>query len=195
MPLFANLLGFFLLAAVPAVTVIYLLRRRYKRFDVPSLMFWDFPDQIRDGGRALNPEKLPPIFWLEILIVILCALAAATPYLLSKTHKQTLAIVVDGSASMSAHSDEISAYAGAWQSLKDEAKNPAWRDVVVIRAATNPERLDLADVLKNGWDVSAATADMSSAIDMARAQIPEDGHILVLSDAAPQNTADAATVE
>ena len=52
------------LAAVPALAAIYLLRNRFRRRPVSSLVLWRFQVQSKAGGARVNRLQLPLLFFL-----------------------------------------------------------------------------------------------------------------------------------
>ena len=67
------------LAAVPALTAIYLLRNRFRRRQVSSLVLWQFQVQSKAGGAKINRLQLPLLFFLELAALILLVVAATGP--------------------------------------------------------------------------------------------------------------------
>jgi Aerotolerance regulator N-terminal len=83
--------------ALPLLLVPYLIRRKPQRVVFSSLLLFVVPDK-RAGGRPLGKLRLPPIFFLQLLLLILVITALAEPVFSVRTSK--IAIVFDNSASM-----------------------------------------------------------------------------------------------
>lgn len=94
-------LAFALLSA--AIVVLYLLRLRRKERVVSSTLLWQ--ESLRDAQANAPWQKLRQslLMWLQIAVVILAALALARPAItVMSTQGQTIAIIMDASASMRA---------------------------------------------------------------------------------------------
>ena len=59
LPLFTYPLAFAGLAAVPVLVAIYLLRNRYRRRPVSSLMLWEDPRHSAEGGTRIRARLDP----------------------------------------------------------------------------------------------------------------------------------------
>jgi hypothetical protein len=85
------------LLALPLLLVPYLIRRKPRRVVFSSLMlFSQFGS--RASGRPLGKLRLPPIFFLQLLLLTLLILALGEPVFSVRASK--IAIVLDNSASM-----------------------------------------------------------------------------------------------
>jgi len=96
---FLSPLAFQLLYALPLLIVPYLLRERGKRVVVPALFLYrglSASARRRLWGRL----QLTPLFFLQLLILLLLIFAAAQPFL--SRHDEKVALVLDTSASMQA---------------------------------------------------------------------------------------------
>ncbi|HVO96239.1 MAG TPA: BatA domain-containing protein [Terriglobales bacterium] len=88
------LLGLF---ALPLLLIPYLIRRRPRRLIFSSLLFFmSGSEQIR--GRPWGRVHLPPIFFLQLLLLALLVLALSEPVF--SVRPTNIAIVLDNSASM-----------------------------------------------------------------------------------------------
>ena len=70
------------LASLPALAAIYILRNRFRRRPVSSLVLWRFHVQSKPGGAKIHRLQLPLLFFLELLgllllVVAVCACGAA----------------------------------------------------------------------------------------------------------------------
>jgi hypothetical protein len=68
------------LASLPALAAIYLLRNRFRKRTVSSLLLWNFQVPSKSGGAKVHRLQLPLLFFLELLALALLALAAAGPH-------------------------------------------------------------------------------------------------------------------
>ena len=148
-----------LLVALPALLVPYLFRRRARRVIVPCLFLYEgLATSARQGlwGRL----HLSPLFFLQLLILLLLILSAARPGVHSRSG--SVALVLDTSASMQARVDN-----GATR-LFDLAKQELWSSVQttpegarigLFTAAPTPQ--EIADIVVGG----ASTLFVPDAVD------------------------------
>ena len=61
------------LASLPALAAIYILRNRFRRRTVSSLLLWNFHVQSKAGGAKVHRLQLPLLFFLELLALVLAA--------------------------------------------------------------------------------------------------------------------------
>lgn len=96
---FLSPLAFRLLYALPLLVVPYLLRERGKRIVVPALFLYQgLPSSAR--RRLWGRLQLTPLFFLQLLILLVLVTAAARPFM--QRHGGKVALVLDTSASMQA---------------------------------------------------------------------------------------------
>ena len=111
-------LALFALATVPALAAIYLLRNRFRRRQVSSLVLWRFRVQAKSGGAKIHRLELPLLFFLELLALVLLVTAATGPHWKLPQSARPLIVVLDDSFSMRAVRDKVSAQARAKDFLK-----------------------------------------------------------------------------
>jgi Aerotolerance regulator N-terminal len=85
--------------ALPLLLIPYLIRRKPQRVIFSSLLLFSVPEK-RAGGRPWGRLRLPPIFFLQLLLLTLVIAALAEPVFSVRTSR--IAIVFDNSASMQA---------------------------------------------------------------------------------------------
>ena len=83
---FATPLGLLALAAIPAIIVIHIFRRRYPVRTIAGLFLWQTGLQTPAGGG--RPERLPvtPSLLLECLAALALALTFALAWVFQQTH-------------------------------------------------------------------------------------------------------------
>ena len=126
-PIFTHPLGFLSLLAIPGLVGIYLLRTRSRRYPVSSLMLWVNQRQARAGGLRVERLQTPLLFFLELLTLILLALAVAAPIIRTSRGAIPLIVVLDDSFSMLAGVDDTPrsrAIAALAKELDPEGLNP-----------------------------------------------------------------------
>src|SRR4051812_17600383 len=90
------------LVSLPALAAIYILRNRFRRRQVSSLMLWRFRVQSKEGGSRVNRLQLPLLFFLELLALFLLVTAASGPHWKLAQSTRPLIVILDDSLSMQA---------------------------------------------------------------------------------------------
>ncbi len=197
-PTFTLPLGFLSLLAIPGLVAIYLLRTRSRRYPVSSLMLWVNQQQAREGGLRVERLQTPLLFFLELLAIILLALAIAAPIIRTTQGAMPLMVVLDDSFSMLAGVDEtprIRAIAALEEQLAPQGFNLLANRRYAVRyvlAGTEPQVLnepartadEAIDQLK-AWRCLSPSADLGAAISFAAELGGQKTLILVLTDEPP----------
>src|SRR3954449_9928423 len=102
-PLTAAVIG---ATAAAALTAVYLLRNRFRRRAVSSLMLWRDAREAREGGTKVRRLHTPLLFFLELAALALLCLAAADPHVRTSQGARPLVVVLDDSFSMTAGGDD-----------------------------------------------------------------------------------------
>src|ERR1043166_4312997 len=97
------------LASLPALAAIYILRHRFRRRRVASLMLWRFQVQSKEGGARVHRLQLPLLFFIELLALLLLVVAATGPHWKLPRSTRPLVIVLDDSFSMRAADGGVTA--------------------------------------------------------------------------------------
>ena len=120
---FLSPLAFKLAYALPLLFVPYLLQERNKRLIVPALFLYrGLPSTTR--RRLWGRLHLTPLFFLQLLILLLFITAAARPFL--PRHAGKVAVVIDNSASMQAQAPATKS------SLFELAKQQAAEEIATL---------------------------------------------------------------
>lgn len=90
------------LAALPVLTIIYLLRNRSQTRIVSALFLWSSPLQAANQGQQLQKLQSSWLLLLELLILSLLIFAAANVHILWKTWNRATVLILDDSWSMQA---------------------------------------------------------------------------------------------
>lgn len=101
MPVLTVPLALLGLAALPALGAIYLLRNRYRRQSVSSLMLWVDQREAREGGSRVQRLRMPWLVLLELAVLAALVLAAVGPKVLA-SGAAPMVVVLDDSFSMGA---------------------------------------------------------------------------------------------
>ena len=172
------------LASIIPLILLYLLRPKPLQVVVPSLMFlMNIREEKKRFYTSITKLIKDPLFLIQLLVLILLALAAATPFIetqepLSGEHT---VIIIDASASMqtgSRFSDALSK-AGDYVSNTNTIILAENVPVTVLTDAGSQAAYETLDSLQP----KAVVADISSAVSAGmRALSQEGGRIVVISD-------------
>jgi hypothetical protein len=180
------------LAALPALAAIYILRNRFRRRQVSSLMLWQFRVQSKEGGARVNRLQLPLIFFLELLALLLLVTAAAEPHWKLAQSTRPLVVVLDDSFSMRATSDSASAQARAKEFLRKMFRFQPPPSTRLILAGKEPRSLGASErnwseveKLLAQWECWLPSASLDQAITLASEIGKQQANILVLTDHKP----------
>src|SRR5919199_392154 len=139
-PVFTYPLAFFGFLAVPALVAIYLLRNRFRRHPVSSLMLWLDERPPREGGTRVRRFQTPLPFLLGLLRIVPILLIAADPQVRAGQGGRPLVVVLDDSFSMRAGGAD-SARARGEQALREEFRRRMPYSVRFVLAGGRPQVL------------------------------------------------------
>ncbi len=192
MPLFTHPLALYGALALPALAAIYLLRNRYRRQPVSSLMLWLDPREARTGGPRIDRLQPPLLFFLELLLLLLLVLAAAGPHLPSP-QARPLVVILDDSFSMLANELD-SPRAAALKDLEEELRHEG-RSIRFILAGDKPAILgeptqSSVEALRllEGWRCHSPRSSLQESIALAGEVGGELAALLVITDRKPEET-------
>lgn len=189
LPLQAGLLaplGLLALLAVVPIVVLYLIRPDPQRVTLPTLQFLE--EEL--GTDATNPllERLRRnlLLLLQILVVVLLAVALSTPFVTVPREQAAdeTVVVLDASASMTAADGDRTRFDRALAAAGESVGTPT----SVVVAADTPRVL-----VRSGGRTAATraldratptetTGNLRAALAQANALAGEDARVLVLSD-------------
>jgi len=189
-PLLALPLALIGLVALPALAAIYVLRTRYRRRAVSSLMLWHAAAQATGGGRKASRLQTPWVLLLELLALLLLVLAATMPRWLATGQRARVMVVLDNSWSMRAvDGDGRSAVERGAEAVRDELAGLGRYTAGFVRAGREPQRLaasarDAAGVRAAlaGWTAEDPAADLDAAVALARETGGADARVVVVTD-------------
>lgn len=172
-----------LLSVIPLIILYMLLPKPFK-VEIPSTIFIKKVEESKKKVYASITKIIKdPLFFIQLFVLILLALAAAAPYILtwdSLSDKDTV-IVIDVSASMQAP--------GRLDKAIKDAENYLSRTNSVILASEKPliaaEKVNAGEAKKvlQEIEAKAITADISSAMYAASGILSEKGgNMIVFSD-------------
>jgi len=196
MPFLTYPLALLAAAALPALAAIYILRNRYRRREVSSLMLWQFAVLSREGGAKVNKLQLPLVFFLELLALALLVTAATGPRWQLPAHARPLVVILDDSASMLASDGAAvnaaspnSPRAKAAAALDDLLKSRKFLSIRLVLAGPKPRVLgsavttatEVREALAQ-WTCQAPDAALDAAVALANDLGGPQSQLLVLSD-------------
>ena len=197
-PTFTLPIGFLSLLAITGLVAIYLLRTRSRRYPVSSLMLWVNQQQARQGGLHVERLQTSLLFFLELLAIVLLALAVAAPIIRTTQGAIPLMVVLDDSFSMLAGADETAksrAIAALEEELTPHRFNPFANRRYAVRyvlAGTEPQVLNEAArtaeeaiAQLDSWRCLSSSADLGAAISLAAELGGQKTLILILTDEPP----------
>jgi hypothetical protein len=180
------------LVGVPLLVGIYLLRNRFRRQPVSSLMLWLDTREARTGGTRIRRLQTPLLFALESLAILLLVLAAAEPRVRLSQSARPLVVILDDSFSMLAGGDQ-SPRQEALRALHDLLRKRPPSTIRFVLAGEKPQTAgdlarspDKVDAILDGWRCRAPTARLDQAITLAADLGGDLGLLLVLTDHPPE---------
>ena len=180
------------LATVPALAAIYILRNRFRRRQVSSLVLWRFHVQSKSGGAKVHRLQLPLLFFLELLALVLLVVAATGPHWKLPQSARPLIVVLDDSFAMRAASDGVSVQTRAHDFLEKLFRHQPPPSTRLILAGVEPRSLgstvkswrEVNELLAQ-WKCWSPDAAIDSAITLAAELGKQQANILVLTDHKP----------
>lgn len=186
MPHLSNPLGLWALAAIPAILIIHTLQERSRKVRASTLFLLDYAQPLSTGGVKWERLRQSLPMWLQILAALLLAWVLAEPRWLSQQSRQTVVVVLDSSASMSAFKDNLSpalskalsqwdriATRTVWHLLQSDHRQPtlyAGRDLPKLLASLHD------------WQPLLGTHDSQEVLNQARGLVKDHGAVLFVTD-------------
>jgi hypothetical protein len=191
LPLFTYPLAFWGLLAVPALVAIYLLRNRFRRQPVSSLMLWLDPREARQGGTRLRRLQTPLLFLLELLAILFLVLAAVDPQVRASQGARPLVVVLDDSYSMLAGGDDSAREQGL-KALRAELRRHTPYSIRFILAGETPQLLGEpvrssgeALAMLEGWRCRAPASCVQESLTLAAELGGGLALLLAITDSGP----------
>ena len=180
------------LASLPALAAIYILRNRFRRRPVSSLVLWRFQAQSKSGGAKIHRLQLPLLFFLELLALSLLVMAATGPHWKLPQSARPLIVVLDDSFSMRAREGDTSAHDRAKSYLEKLFRRQAPPSTRLILAGSEPRTLGgtlkgwrEVNALLPQWRCWSPASALDSAVTLAAELGKQQANVLVLTDHKP----------
>src|ERR1700722_11772275 len=162
------------LTTIPALAAIYILRNRFRRRQVSSLLLWRFQVQSKAGGAKIHRLQLPLLFFLELIALLLLVAAASGPRWKLPQASRPLIVVLNDSFSMRAVQDGVSSQARAKDFLGKlfRRQPPPFTRLILARAETQGlgstvKSWEEVNCLLSQWKWWAPNPPIDSAITLA----------------------------
>jgi hypothetical protein len=183
----ANPWGLVALAAVPLLIAIHSLRQRSRRVVTSTLFLLEHAGPLPTGGIRLERFRQALPFWMQLLASLALTWLLVEPRFIRADSRQTVAVVLDSSASMAAfRRPTIAALERVLRRLGAVAGHTDWHLL-----ETGPRRppLHAGDTLAGllgafpQWQPTLGTHDFTAAIAVAQALAPADrGAVILVTD-------------
>ena len=183
----ANPWGFLALAAVPLLVAIHSLRQRSRRVVTSTLFLLEHAGPLPTGGIRLERFRQAVPFWMQLLASLALTWLLVEPRFIRADSRQTVAVVLDSSASMAAfRGPTIAALERALKRLGAVAGHTDWHLL-----ETGPRRppLHAGDTLTDllgalpQWQPTLGTHDFTAALAVAQALAPANrGAVILVTD-------------
>ena len=183
----ANPWGFLALAAVPLLVAIHSLRQRSRRVVTSTLFLLEHAGPLPTGGIRLERFRQAVPFWMQLLASLALTWLLVEPRFIRADSRQTVAVVLDSSASMAAfRAPTIAALKRTLERLGAVAGHTDWHLL-----ETGPRRppLHAGDTLAGllgalpQWQPTLGTHDFTAALAVAQALAPANrGAVILVTD-------------
>jgi hypothetical protein len=185
---FANPWGLLALAAVPAIVAIHFLQEQSRRVRTSTLFLLEHAQPTSAGGVRLERFRNSLPFWMQILAACAIAWLLADPRWVGVEVRQTVAVVLDSSASMQAvRRETLAALAARLRNWEAAADRTDWHLL-----ETGPRRPPLyagpalnalVRAAEERWQPGLGGHSFADAVAAARALAPVDaGGVILVTD-------------
>lgn len=136
---FLNPLGFLGLLGIPMILLFYMLKQKHRELKVPSLFLWEKAYASSLAQRPWQKLRKNILLLLELLAVILLALALAGPVIFGGGTVKGYVLVLDQSFSMQATDETPSRFDKAKEEMKQFIQNaPRGTVFSIVAMGINP---------------------------------------------------------
>ncbi len=168
--------AFWLLLAIPAILLLWILRPRRPRLRVPSLLLWPGSPAERQSARPWQRLRNHPLLWIQVAVALLLALAAARPFQPADAAGQHLMVLLDASGSMRARDVAPDRFSVARAKVVDIARSLGPdQEMTILRVDEQPRVLvagarsaDQVETALAGEQPSYGPADGETALALAK---------------------------
>ena len=183
----ANPWGLAALAAVPLLVAIHSLRQRSRRVVTSTLFLLEHAGPLPTGGIRLERFRQAVPFWMQIIASLALTWLLVEPRFIRADSRQTVAVVLDSSASMAAFREPtVAALERVLKRLGAVAGHTDWH---LLETGSRRPPLHAGDDLAGllgalpRWQPTLGTHDPTAAIAVAQALAPADrGAVILVTD-------------
>ena len=184
----ANPWGLLALAAIPAIVAVHFLQERSRRVRASTLFLLERAAPTDAGGARLERFRQSLPFWMQVLAAAVVAWLLANPRIVRRDSRQTVAVVLDSSASMQACRgptlELLAKRLAAWNAT---AARTDWhlletgpRRPPLFAGSSLPDLLATAG---RAWQPTLGTHDPSAALAVAASLAPAGtGTVILVTD-------------
>lgn len=186
---FSNPAALYALLALPVILLIHFLQERSRRVRVSTLFLLEHAAPVSVGGARMERLRNSLPLWLQLLAALLVTWLLAEPRWTREDSRQSIAVVLDSSVSMTAFQESLEpALAQALAPWSRAAATTDWllteSDVRQPTLYRGTELSALLDALK-AFSPTRGTHDPSDALVLARSLVKATGTVLYVSDHRP----------
>lgn len=182
----ANTWGLLGLLAIPAIIAIHCYQHQARPVLISTLFLMPKPQSESRAGRKWDFWRHSMAFWMQILAALLLTLLLAQPRIIKASSTAQVAIVLDGSASMSAFRGEAER---AVERVVDETHPLAGQTTWLVRdSLATSQRLyhgsdkSLLSQALATWRPTHPGHDPESAIRAAQVAVGREGRVIYITD-------------
>lgn len=181
---FANPWGLAALLALPALVAIHSLRRRSRLVPASTLFLLDHAVPRPAGGTRLDRFRQGLPFWMQVLSILAATWLLVEPRWIRNDARQTVSVVVDGSASMTACLGETKrTLAAALARVARGASRTRWH--LLETGPRRPplfsgDRLEGLLAALEAWRPTQGSHDFRPALAVASSLAPAGSGVVVL---------------
>lgn len=186
---FTTPLAFLGMLGVPGLIAIYLLRSRFRKHPVSSIMLWENLSPPNQSGLRVRRFQASILFFLELLIILLLVTASAGPRILTADTFRPITVILDDSVSMRAEKNGKSFRDKGLETIEKIIRHGQYGPIRFILAGKHPRILahsagtpDRAIKALEGWHCFAPYSELEQAIGTASQISGKSGHLLVVTD-------------
>lgn len=183
---FGNPLGFLALLGIPAIIAIHFLQRRSRQLTVSTLFLLQQLQRESEGGNRFERLRSSIPLWLQLLAVLILTWLLAEPRWMEQNSVQQIAVVLDGSASMSVSKERIQKQLP--DALRKMASATAHTELYLLDSRRDSGHLYHGDSVSglmdavSAWQPSGGSHDSAPALRLARSLAGREGTLLYVTD-------------
>ncbi len=186
---FSNPSALYALLALPVILLIHFLQERSRRVRVSTLFLLEHAAPISVGGARIERLRNSLPLWLQLLAALIVTWLLAEPRWTRQDSRQSIAVVLDASVSMSAFQENLEpTLSKALAPWSRAANTTDWlltpSDTRLPTLYKGTDLTALLDTLK-AFSPTQGTHDPTNALLLARSLVKATGTVLFITDHRP----------